>query len=237
MSGPFPGMDPWLENARIWQGVHNTFITYTAEALQPLIRPRFVAAVEARVYISTTGRGAVPDVILRRGNTQKSPGTQAVLEADEPLVLELIEDEISEAYIEILDLETNQEVVTVIEVVSPSNKMKGEGQELYIQKQQDVLRSTASLIEIDLIRRGPHVLAVPEVELPIGLYDYLVAISRSWDRASRSFVYPRTIRERLPRIPVPLSPTAAPIVLDVQAIVDRVYDAGAFDDRLNYSAP
>jgi hypothetical protein len=237
MSGPFPGMDPWLENAHIWQGVHNAFITYAAEALQPLIRPRFVAAVEARVYISSTGRGIVPDVALRRGRDPNSQRAQAVMEADEALVLEHVNDEISESYIEILDLKTNQEVVTVIELLSSSNKVRGEGQDLYLKKQREVLNSTASLIEIDLIRRGPHVLAVPEIELPVGVYDYLTAINRSWDRARRSFVYPRTIRQRLPRIAVPLQSDAEGAILDLQAILDRVYDAGAFEDRLDYSQP
>lgn len=239
MSGPFPGMDPWLESARIWQGVHNAFIVYAAEALQQLIGPRFIAAVEARVYISTVSRNVVPDVMLRVGRDAPHQGApSAVLEADEALVLELVEDEISEAYIEIIDLDTSREVVTVIEVLSPSNKIKGEGRDLYLRKQKDVLQSTASLVEIDLLRGGPHVLAVPEVEvLPIGVFDYLVAISRSWDRARRSFLYARTVRERLPRIPVPLASAGPPATLDVQAILDRVYDTGAFQNRLDYSKP
>ena len=74
MSGPFPGMDPWLEDACIWQGVHNAFIVYAAEALQALIRPRFVAAVEARVYIATVGRNIVPDIILRHAPRERMPG-------------------------------------------------------------------------------------------------------------------------------------------------------------------
>lgn len=110
MSGPFPGMDPWLENSRTWQGIHNTFIVYAAEAIQNLIKPRFVAAVEARVYISTVGRNIVPDVVLRRSQEMQTASHEvvtAVLEADEALVLEHVDDEIREAYIEILDLETN----------------------------------------------------------------------------------------------------------------------------------
>ena len=239
MSGPFPGMDPWLEDACIWQGVHNAFIVYAAEALQALIRPRFVAAVEARVYIATVGRNIVPDVILRHGPRGRVPGAApALLEPDEALVLEHVDDEIEEAYIEILDLETNQEVVTVIEVLSPSNKIRGEGQDLYLTKQQEVLCSNVSLVEIDLLRSGPHVLGVPESEVvPIGVYDYLVAISRSWDRAKRSFIYARTIRERLPRIPIPLRSTDPAPTLDLQVLLERVYDAGAFDDRLDYSKP
>lgn len=240
MSHPFPGMDPWLENARIWQGVHNSFIVYAAEMLQALIRPRFIAAVESRVYISSTGRNVVPDVVLSRGRNEprgvsESSAGAALLEPDQALVLEHVEDEIHEAFVEILDLQHNQEIVTVIELLSSSNKLLGEGHDLYREKQRQVLESSVSLVEIDLLRSGRHVLAVAESDLAtLGTYDYLVAINRSWDRAKHTFLYPRTIRQRLPRIAVPLSHTDAPVTLDLQAIVDRVYDAGAFADRLNY---
>jgi hypothetical protein len=240
MSGPFPGMDPWLENSHIWQGVHNAFIVHAAEALQELIRPRFVAAAEARVYITPVVRDFVPDIVVRGGSDERSGGSAvlAVKSADEAIVLEYVREEVSESYIEIIDLESDQEVVTVIELLSRVNKVKGEGKELYREKQQEVLKSNASLVEIDLLRGGNHVLAVDQSEVaPIGVYDYLIAIHRSWDRAKRSYLYARTVRDRLPRIAIPLRSSDPPAILDLQAILDRVYDNGAFADRLNYAKP
>ncbi len=238
MAGPFPGMDPWLEDSCIWQGVHNSFIVYAAEALQSLIRPRFVARIEARVYIATVGRNIAPDIIVRNGFDGVRGAAPAILEPDEALVLEHIDDEINEAYIQIIDVKSDREVVTAIELLSFSNKIKGEGRDLYLQKQDEVLHSPASLVEIDLLRGGPHVLAVEETEVsPIGIYDYLIAINRSWDRDRRSFVYPRTVRQRLPRIPIPLRSDVPPAVLDLQPILDRVYEAGVFGETLDYAQP
>lgn len=46
----FPGMDPYLERPQLWTGVHSRLIVYLADQLEPLLRPRYVSAVEERVY-------------------------------------------------------------------------------------------------------------------------------------------------------------------------------------------
>ena len=46
-------------------------------------------------------------------------------------------------------------VVTVIEILSPTNKVAGSrGRESYETKRQEVMRSPSHLVEIDLLRRG-----------------------------------------------------------------------------------
>lgn len=239
MSGPFPGMDPWLEHPATWQGVHNAFIVYAAETLQPLLRPQYVARLDARLYVSTVGRTVAPDVVVQAGHDEPRGGrsvSAVALEADPALVLEHVDDELNEAYIEIVDLQSDKDIVCVIELLSPTNKVSGEGHDLYVEKQQEVLRSSASLVEIDLLRSGPHVLAVPPSEaMSLGDYDYLVAVNRSWDRARRTLIYSRTVRQRLPRISVPLRSSEAGVTLDLQATFERVYEAGAFGDRVQYS--
>src|ERR1700678_1548030 len=47
----FPGMDPYLEDPQLWTGVHTSLIVYIRDFLQPLLRPRYVAAIEERVYL------------------------------------------------------------------------------------------------------------------------------------------------------------------------------------------
>src|SRR5438309_1293272 len=72
------------------------------------------------------------------------------------------EEEIRQGYLEIREVSGGR-VVTVIEVVSPANKAAGSRvHQTYLRKQADVLASDANLVEIDLLRRGTHVLAVPE---------------------------------------------------------------------------
>ena len=51
MSMIFPGMDPYLEDPQVWPDVHASFIVYLREYLRPLLRPRYVIAVESRVFV------------------------------------------------------------------------------------------------------------------------------------------------------------------------------------------
>ncbi len=143
-----------------------------------------------------------------------------------------------EAYLNILDLECNQTVVTVIEIVSPSDKYAGPGRESYVQKQREVRQSAAHLVEIDLLRAGPHVLAVPEFQARSrGPYDYLACVNRAWGVRDEFEPYRRRLRERLPRLRVPLAGDDPDVVLDVQAVLAQTHEAGAYDDRINYNAP
>src|SRR5258707_1023899 len=83
----------------------------------------------------------------------------------------------------------------------------GRGRESYKEKQGEVLRGAAHLIEIDLLRAGPHVLAVPEyaARRKAPDYDYLVCVNRARDPRYNYELYPRRVRERLPRVRVPLA--------------------------------
>src|ERR1700692_584241 len=76
MPSPFPGMDPYLESPVIWPDVHHELISEIQAALNPHLRPRYVARVELRVYISDDddpGRQAlVPDVGVENGPTREA---------------------------------------------------------------------------------------------------------------------------------------------------------------------
>jgi hypothetical protein len=132
MSMIFPGMDPYLEDPRIWPGVHSRFIVYLADQLQPLIRPRYIAAVEERVFVQGPDqREIIPDAWLKRHRPEENlAASTAVLDVDTPVVMQVPELEIHESYIEILDRESEQRVVTVIELLNPTNKFPGAGQGL-----------------------------------------------------------------------------------------------------------
>jgi hypothetical protein len=125
-------------------------------------------------------------------------------------------------------------VVTVIEVLSPSNKRSGRGRESYLAKQTEILGTDANLVEIDLLRGGEHTVALPPEALPPS--SYRAVLSPGAHRQRRE-VYPIPLREPLPRLPVPLLDGEPAIVLDLQAVLDRVYEVGAFDRRLDYEAP
>jgi len=128
----FPGMDPYLENPSVFPGIHGRMVVYMADQMAPLLRPRYVTSVGGRVYVEgPEERPILPDIWLREGRGHAKSGT-ALAEApavDEPAVVDVPDLEVREPYIEILDRESGMRIVTVIEVVSPSNKYAGPGRE------------------------------------------------------------------------------------------------------------
>jgi hypothetical protein len=119
--------------------------------------------VEERVFVEgPEERQISPDVWIEKNRRRGGMAGTGVLEIDAPEVVVLCELEVHENYIEILDRQSGQRIVTVIEVVSPTNKFAGPGRKSYLAKQEEVLASQAHLVEIDLLRVGPHVLSIPE---------------------------------------------------------------------------
>jgi hypothetical protein len=241
----FPGMDPYLEGPALWQGLHIQLISQIANSLQPLVEPRYVAAVGVRVYVEGPRRGRAfgPDVGISRPQGPTPPAATAVaplLAADEPIVVQLLAAEIREGFIEIRNVGDDDTVIAVIEVVRPTNKFAGKGRRLYRRKQRQVLRSQAHLIEIDLLRMGPHVIAVSEQELSeLRNYDYMVCVNRAQAEEPRDQfeVYPRTLRERLPNFRLPLANGDPDVVFDLQAALAEVYRVARFGRRTNYDRP
>ncbi len=233
----FPGMDPYLELPSLWTDFHSRLIVYLAEYLRPLLRPRYVASVQTRVFIEGLDQERFPDVGVRQTLLAR-PRAAAVLPADAPLEVEVPEIEIEESYLHILDLQMNQRVVTVLEVVSPTNKYRGPGRDAYVAKQTEVRRSDSHLVEIDLLRTGPHVLAVPErLARGLGSYDYLVCVNRAAEKRTRFQLYLRRLPDRLPRFACPLAPGDDDVIVDLQAVVERTYEVGGYEDLLRYDQP
>jgi hypothetical protein len=246
MSMIFPGMDPYLEDPQLWQGVHHTLVTYIRDYLQPSLAPRYIAMVEERVYLEGAGREIDPDVWMQRQLAQaadRSGGAAqaavAVVEEETPILVKAPPLEVREGYITILDRRSGQKVVTIIELVSPTNKYAGPGRKLYKHKQRDVLASHVHLVEIDLLRKGPHVLAVPGriARRKAGDYDYLSCVNRAKVLRDEYELYPARLRQKLPRILVPLAGADPPVKLEIQQVLARTYDLGRYRERIDYSEP
>lgn len=48
MPSPFPGMDPHLENTKVWSEVHSRLIVAIADAIAVPLRPKYQVAIEKR---------------------------------------------------------------------------------------------------------------------------------------------------------------------------------------------
>jgi hypothetical protein len=168
MPGPFPGMDPYIENAEIWRGAHHWFITAAAEQLQPQLNPRgYFVDVENRVWMEEPERAVYPDVILREVPlTGKSEHADAggTLIAGEPVRLRTLESEVREDYLQIYETGSRR-LVTGIEFISPSNKADHQARELYLRKRKDLWGCEVNVVEIDLLRGGKSLVRLPQTVL------------------------------------------------------------------------
>src|SRR5262249_42744226 len=148
MPGPFPGMDPYLEDPSRWPGFHHPFITFIASALNASLPERYVAECGERLYVVPSQRDVYPDsaVLQRPGPRDTVPsqagGVPVALTSDTPWVLPAVDEEHREGYVEIRKAGEESPVITAIEVLSPTNKSAShDGRRLYLRKQEELLRS------------------------------------------------------------------------------------------------
>jgi hypothetical protein len=156
----------------------------------------------------------------------KEVEVQVTLREDQPLdrVIERI------LYREIRDRQ-GRERVTVVTLLSPSHKRPGPDRDQYEVRRRELLGSRAHLVEIDLLRGGPPMPAEDRPDC-----DYAVMVSRAEERPRAAF-WPIGLRDRLPVIPVPLRAPDPDARLDLQEILDHVYDAGGYAYYVYDGAP
>lgn len=235
MPSPFPGMDPYLEHGARWPDLHQRLIAYSSELLQPHLHTTYVARIDERTEMKPYGRELTANFVVepprRLSKTQVAFGS---LSADEPQTIRFLDDERRVPYIKIASVESG-DVVTLIEVLSPDNKI-GRGQAQYMERQDEILETPFNLVEIDLLSRPTATYArFFELHSPHD-WRYNICISRPQRRTSVE-VYAMPLRDRLPRCKIPLLPEDSDAVLDLNAVLARCYDAGAYGMLLDYSKP
>jgi hypothetical protein len=240
MQNPFPGMNPYLEDATLWGDVHHLLISHLARELNRELPDDYYASIEERVYLESpsTFRQIVPDIVLSKPvDSPPRPSTTAVV-ADPPTRIEVAGDPVREAFIQIFALRNQQRLlVGVIEILSPTNKTPhAEGRKRYLEKQQELLRSTAHLMEIDLLHYGEHTVFLPrEVILREGEWDYLIALHRAGWSLLKGDIWRVQLPDRLPRVSIPLLHGDGEVVVDLQQVLNRTYEEGRFHKKVDYS--
>jgi hypothetical protein len=241
MRPPFPGMDPWLENPSIWLDLHNSLITAIRDAMVPKVAPNYYVAVEQRSYHNRPGAAVYvgrPDVgITWTGATESLSSSGEMRSSAGPGLLELdvevpVTDIVDEWYLEVREA-AGGKLVTVIEVLSPTNKLRQPGRKQYLRRRDKILESRTSLVEIDLLRAGKP---MPITILSPMTRDYRILVSRGKLRP-RARLYAFGLRQPIPTIPIPLLPRDAEPTLELNSVLHDLYDRARFDLRLNYSTP
>ena len=235
-------MDPYFEDPAVWQDFHQSFITYCRDYLLDRLPPTYVARANERVRLveasSERERQLLPAVAVMREPWRAEPTTASSGPPStgaatlEPVTIPMaVVAEVRDAWIEIMH-RPDRSLVTVIELLSPSNKA-GAGYGEYLAKRRAILEQHANLVEIDLLKAGDR---VPFLRpLPGG--DYYVFVARD-DRRPYADVYAWRLRDPLPtNIPIPLRAPDADVVLDLAGLFAQTYERGRYAGELRYGDP
>jgi hypothetical protein len=236
-------MDPYLEQAIFWSEFHSRLIVAIADALAPSLLPKYYIAVETRTYWDSTGDDllvGIPDAIVlsaARPLPQPQPvsdgvATTTILPQAVILPMPL---ELKERYLSIREVGSDG-VITVLEVLSPANKRRGDGRIAYEAKRQRLLGSTSHLVEIDLLRsEEPMAMRPIGGEAPSGAR-YRILVSRSEHRPQAD-LYEFSLQVPIPTFPLPLKEPGEAVKVELQPIVQGIYDRGGYGLRIDYQAP
>jgi hypothetical protein len=235
-------MDPYLEAS--WTDVHSTLVPKIRSALQPQLPAGLRAVVEREVLLEEEPDGKLrsyrPDIHVHEGrgvaSAPGSPSAAAVLPV--PFRLHLPRTTFRQKRVEIVDAEQDHRVVTVIEVLSPANKMPGPDNRRYRRKLDDFARAGVSVVEIDLLCGTPRDhLEVQQADLPEERRSpYLICVREGWVEGDW-LVYDQPLRKRLSAVSIPLRSDDAPATLDLQPLMDELYAEAQCYRYIDYTQP
>jgi hypothetical protein len=226
-------MDPWLEHPALWPDFHNRLIAAIADHLGPILAPNYYIRLERRAYLFTPndlefiGR---PDLSVMPLQIPTPRPNLPLAEMDVIEVEALIQDEVGESYLEVHDTKTRN-VITVVEVLSPANKLHPEGRRDYEKKRKYILSSLTHLVEIDLLRAGDPMPVNKQVRS-----DYRILVMRG-DARPRGKLYAFSVRKPIPPFLLPLLPGDDEPTVDLNTILHALYDRARFDLGLDYDQP
>lgn len=135
-----------------------------------------------------------------------------------------------ETYIEIL-YQPDRSLVTALELLSPTNK-EGDDRGDYLAKRKALLYQKVHLGELDLLSGGKRL----PLEKPLPPADCYCLLCRA-DQRPDCQVYFWSLRQALPRLPVPLRDPDPDLLIDLEAVFTTAYDRARFGRRLNYQGP
>ena len=202
MSSPLPGMDPYLEEEKRWPAFQPLVVHALYQMLLPGLMDRYRARVGEREYTS-----------------------------EQALFTSIVREEHKESFIEVRQ-RSDGRLITLLEAISPANKITSEGRRLYLDRRAEVKKMNANIVEIDLVLQGQTLIDYAKDATPT--WDYAVIVTRR-THPDRYEIYSATLTKPLPRFRVPLASDDRDTVLDLQAAVSRAYDQGDFGKGIDYT--
>jgi hypothetical protein len=235
MLNPFPGMNPYLEHPELWHQVHNRLIVGLADAIADQVAPHYFVSIEQRIYQSFADPQSlvgIADVGIKRDpwvTDQSNALAGSVNVLTKPQRVQITMPwEVRERYLEIREVAT-KELITVLEVLSPSNKRTGEGRSIYESKRINILATKTNLVEVDLLRSG-RPMAVQGAHKS----QYRILVSRASDRPEAD-LFTFNLQEKIPDFPLPLQGEHPEPIVSLQTILNDTYRRGRLDLLIDYS--
>ncbi len=239
-------MDPWLEHPNLWPDVHNSLIAAIRDAIAEQLPDNYFVALEERILSEEAGEIALVSRPYLAGiHTSATAATHsrpfaefsgtAVIEQGGFAVEEVevpVADALRETFLEIRSA-SEDHLVTVIELLSPSNKTNHDARAIYERKRHRILNSDASFVEIDLLRDGKEMRVLGATGRR---GDYRILISRYWERP-RSKRYVFSMQHEIPDVPIPLARGDIELSLKLNDILHQLYERARYHLRINYNAP
>jgi hypothetical protein len=230
-------MDPFVENPAYWLDFHSRFVNCWCEAVADALPPNYEASLGERVYLvehePEARKLGYPDVAVTQADTGLSgaPSSAGGIATLQPVTIPLmILEGPHEAYIEILH-QPDRSLVAVLELLSPANK-EYPGRTEYLAKRMALFYQKVHLVELDLLRGGHRL----PMQKPLPPADYYYLVSRGEQRPDCQ-VYSWSLKQPLPKLPVPLRDPDPDILIDLGAVFTTAYERGRFRRRINYQAP
>lgn len=233
-------MNPFME--RSWMDVHTVLVASIRDAVALAGLPDDLRArAEERLTIEdegaqTPGHYRADTAISEVWKDGKPPQWSAEEKTSGGVVIAtpklLYSEPEMERWVEISTRDGR--LVTVIELLSPANKE--EARSRYLKKQADYRAAGVNVVEIDIVRSGRHTAAVPQRLLNKAEGTrYLICVERASHRGWHE-VYEWSLRDRIPAVRIPLRPSDKDVALDLQPLVDRCHELGAYWQE-DYAAP
>lgn len=210
MANPFPGMDPYMELD--WKPVHTMLIAGIVDMIEPQLAADLAAKPEESILIDEHG-----ETMYRRYPD-----------------VGVIEDPWIERHIEIVEAHSRR-LITAIEILSPWNKLPGQGRDAFNRKRQQYQSAKVNIVEIDLIRAGNWVeMLRPWYVQPEHRTTYRASVKRA--NRLQIELYPIGLRQELPTIRIPLRESEPDATISLQPIVNQVHRRLRME-QTDYSQP
>jgi hypothetical protein len=194
-------MDPYLEDEALWAPFQRQLVACLYQLLLPGLVDRYRARIGQRRYT-----------------------------VEQALFTSVVREEHTEDYIEIRH-RTDGRLITLLDVVSPANKISKDGRENYLETRRTAREAGANAVEVDLVLQGQPTLEYSRDGLPD--WDYAVTVTRA-AKPEMYEIYTATLQKRLPRYRLPLAPEDRDVVVDLHTAFTRCYDQGGFSSKINY---